>query len=89
MPARPFVIHCMLRGKFFVRFFECCAEVGGKILSVHSVRSIPDVLAMVERHLPQDRGTVVPSLVRGHTNASRRRGGPWLFLLCQCRDDAQ
>ena len=45
--------------QIFRTVLECCAEVGGKILSVHSVRSIPDVLDMIERHLPQDRGTVV------------------------------
>ena len=45
--------------KVFRRILERCAEAGGKILTVHSVRSVPIVLDMIERHYPQDRGAVV------------------------------
>ena len=43
----------------FRTVLERCAEAGGKILTVHSVRSVPMVLDMIERHLPGDRGVVV------------------------------
>src|SRR5690606_6148367 len=40
--------------------------------SVHSVRSVPMVLEMIERHLPQDRGVVVLHWFTG-TSAEARR----------------
>lgn len=43
----------------FRAVLERCAAVGGKILTVHSVRSVPAVLEMIESHLPRDRGVVV------------------------------
>ena len=49
-----------------------CADDGGKILTVHSVRSVPAVLEMIERHLPQDRGVVVLHWFTG-TRAEARR----------------
>lgn len=49
-----------------------CAAVGGKILTVHSVRSVPAVLEMIENHLPQDRGVVVLHWFTG-TKAEARR----------------
>jgi TatD DNase family protein len=36
-----------------------CAEIGGKILTVHSLRSVTTVLDMIEQYLPPDRGAVV------------------------------
>src|SRR5262249_3008531 len=44
----------------------------GKILTVHSVRSVPAVLDMVERYLPQDRGTVVLHWFTGSKSEARR-----------------
>ena len=49
-----------------------CAEAGGKILSVHSVRSIPAVLDMIERYLPRDRGVVVLHWFTGSKSEARR-----------------
>lgn len=51
---------------------ERCADAGGKILSVHSVRSVPAVLEMIEHHFPQDRGAVVLHWFTG-TKAEARR----------------
>jgi TatD DNase family protein len=51
---------------------ERCAEAGGKILTVHSVRSTPMVLDMVERHLPRDRGVVVLHWFSGSKAEARR-----------------
>ncbi|HRD75321.1 MAG TPA: TatD family hydrolase [Hyphomicrobiaceae bacterium] len=36
-----------------------CAGTGGKILSVHSIRSVPIVLDMIAQYLPPGRGKVV------------------------------
>ncbi len=49
-----------------------CAEAGGKILTVHSVRSVPKVLDLVERHLPRDRGVVVLHWFTGTKSEARR-----------------
>ncbi|SFL17863.1 TatD related DNase [Mesorhizobium albiziae] len=56
----------------FRSVLERCAEAGGKILTVHSVRSVPAVLEMVERYLPQDRGTVVLHWFTGSKSEARR-----------------
>jgi len=51
---------------------ERCAEAGGKILSVHSVRSVPAVLDMIEQYLPRDRGVVVLHWFTGSKSEARR-----------------
>src|SRR5690606_33456860 len=56
----------------FRTVLERCADASGKILSVHSVRRVPIVLEMIERHLPQDRGVVVLHWFTG-TKAEARR----------------
>lgn len=56
----------------FRSVLERCAEAGGKILTVHSVRSVPMVLEMVERYLPADRGTVVLHWFTGTKSEARR-----------------
>src|ERR1700678_2518903 len=44
-----------LQKQVFTRVLQRCSEVGGKILSVHSVRSAPLVLDLIESHLPRER----------------------------------
>jgi TatD DNase family protein len=56
----------------FRTVLERCAEAGGKILTVHSVRSAPMVLDMVEHHLPRDRGVVVLHWFSGSKAEARR-----------------
>lgn len=56
----------------FRSVLERCAEAGGKILTVHSVRSASMVLDMVERHLPLDRGVVVLHWFTGSKAEARR-----------------
>lgn len=56
----------------FRTVLERCADAGGKILSVHSVRSAPAVLEMIERYLPRDRGTVVLHWLTGTKSEARR-----------------
>ena len=58
--------------RIFQIILERCAEAGGKILTVHSVRSVPVVLDMIEAHLPPDRGTVVLHWFTGSRSAARR-----------------
>ncbi len=56
----------------FRTILERCADASGKILTVHSVRSVPMVLDMIERHLPRNRGIAVLHWLTG-TNAEARR----------------
>ncbi|GAB0149595.1 TatD family hydrolase [Marichromatium sp. PS1] len=56
----------------FRTILERCADAGDKVLTVHSVRSVPTVLDMIERHLPQKRGVVVLHWFTG-TKAEARR----------------
>ena len=58
--------------RVFRTILEKCAEAGGKILTVHSLRSVPAVLDMIERHLPQDRGAVVLHWFTGSKSEARR-----------------
>ena len=58
--------------KVFRTVLERCAEAGGKILTVHSVRCVPLVLDLTERHLPRDRGVVIMHWFAG-TKAEARR----------------
>ena len=61
-----------IQKQVFARILRCCAEIGGKILTVHSVRSVPTVLDMVEQHLPNDRGVVVLHWFTGSRGDARR-----------------
>lgn len=54
----------------FSTILKRCAEVGNKILSVHSVRCVPTVLDMIEMLLPYDRGTVVLHWFTGSNRAA-------------------
>ena len=56
----------------FRTILERCADAGGKILTIHSVRSVPMVLDMIERHLPRNRGVAVLHWFTG-TKAEARR----------------
>jgi TatD DNase family protein len=56
----------------FRTILERCADAGSKILTIHSVRSVPMVLDMIERHLPRNRGVAVLHWFTG-TKAEARR----------------
>jgi TatD DNase family protein len=58
--------------RVFRTVLERCAEAGGKILTVHSVRSASAVLDMIEAHLPTSRGTVVLHWFTGSRSEARR-----------------
>lgn len=56
----------------FRHILKRCAEAGGKILTVHCVRSVTKVLDLVERHLPRGSGVVVLHWFTGTKNEARR-----------------
>jgi TatD DNase family protein len=56
----------------FQRILQLCAANGDKILTVHSVRAVGQVLDMIEAHLPPGRGRVVLHWFTG-TRAQARR----------------
>lgn len=64
-----------LQKKVFRTVLEDCADIGGRILSVHSVRSAASVLELVESHLPTDLGTVVLHWFTGTLTEARRAVG--------------
>jgi TatD DNase family protein len=58
--------------RVFARVLMLCAEAGGKILTVHSVRAASAVLDMVELQLPPTRGRVVLHWFTGSSAEARR-----------------
>lgn len=56
----------------FRRILELCAEAGGKILSVHSVRAAKHVLDLIEECLPEGNSTVVLHWFTGSVAEARR-----------------
>lgn len=58
--------------RVFKRVLEACSEQGGKILTVHSVRSVSKVLSHIERLLPIDRGTVVLHWFTGSASEAKK-----------------
>ena len=58
--------------QIFQTILQRCAEAGGKIITVHSVRSASAVLDMVEAYLPRNRGTVVLHWFTGSKSEARR-----------------
>jgi len=61
-----------LQKRVFKRILSCCAESGGKILSIHSIRSATPVLDLIEEYLPHDRGRVVLHWFTGSLTEARR-----------------
>jgi TatD DNase family protein len=61
-----------LQERIFERVLCACAEQGGKILTVHSVRAVARVLGHLERSFSQDRGRVVLHWFTGTTAEARR-----------------
>lgn len=58
--------------RVFTRILHLCAEHGGKILTVHSVRAVSKVLAHVERLLPVERSRVVLHWFTGTVAEAKR-----------------
>jgi TatD DNase family protein len=58
--------------RVFERILRACAEQGGKILTVHSVRAVSKVLGLLETHLPPARGRVILHWFTGTAAEARR-----------------
>ncbi len=56
----------------FTRILGMCAAQGGKILSIHSVRTAGKVLDLIEEMLPPGRGRVVLHWFSGSKSEARR-----------------
>lgn len=61
-----------LQVEIFARILRACAASGGKILSVHSVRSAGKVIDMLATHFPPDRGRAVLHWFTGSMSDARR-----------------
>lgn len=58
--------------RVFIQILKCCAEVGGKILSVHSLRCATKTLDLIESNLPAEKGSVVLHWFTGDNTELRR-----------------
>ncbi len=58
--------------QLFSRILVSCAEQGGKVLSVHSVRAATTVLDLIEKNLPPSRGIVVLHWFTGTYSEAKR-----------------
>ena len=58
--------------RVFEHILRACAEQGGKVLSIHSVRSVAKVLGHLERALPAGRGRPVLHWFTGTASEARR-----------------
>jgi TatD DNase family protein len=56
----------------FRRILSACAKSGGKILSIHSVRSAPKVLDLIEEEVPEGRAKFVFHWFTGSVADARR-----------------
>ncbi len=56
----------------FKQVLKCCAAVGDKVLTVHSVRAAKAVLDLIEENLPRARGKVVLHWFTGSKSEARR-----------------
>jgi len=60
------------QNRVFRHVLKSCAEIGGRILTVHSVRSVRQVLDCLEDHFPPDRGKVVLHWFTGTKSEAKR-----------------
>ena len=58
--------------RVFERILRACADQGGKVLTLHSVRAVSKVLGHLERHVPPDRARTVMHWFTGTASEARR-----------------
>ena len=58
--------------RVFQHVLRRCAQAGGKIITVHSIRSAKSVLDLIEAHLPPGRGKIVLHWFTGTKSEARR-----------------
>jgi TatD DNase family protein len=61
-----------LQKEVFTRILQKCAEIGGKVLTVHSVRAATPVLDLIESHLPRQESQIVLHWFTGSKSEARR-----------------
>ena len=61
-----------LQKSIFERILRLCADDGGKVLSIHSVRATGLALDLLEEHFPSHRGTAVLHWFSGSVGEARR-----------------
>jgi TatD DNase family protein len=61
-----------LQKEVFGEILDRCAELGDRIITVHSVRSVKAVLDMIEARLPRSRGRIVMHWFTGSATELRR-----------------
>lgn len=61
-----------LQKQVFTQILRDCARVGGKVLTVHSVRSSSTILDLISQHLPLNKGRVVLHWFTGSHSDARR-----------------
>lgn len=61
-----------LQKQVFQHVLQRCAEAGGKVITIHSVRAVKAVLDHVESFLPQSRGKVVLHWFTGSKAEAKR-----------------
>jgi TatD DNase family protein len=61
-----------IQKQVFESILKKCAMAGGKILTVHSVRSTKAVLDLIEAHLPPGKGEIVLHWFTGSKSEARR-----------------
>lgn len=61
-----------LQKQIFTQILQKCAEAGGKVLTVHSVRATTLVLDLIELHFPRQQGQVVLHWFTGSKSEARR-----------------
>ena len=58
--------------RVFQHVLQQCAQAGGKIITVHSIRSAKAVLDLVETHLPPERGRIILHWFTGTKSEAKR-----------------
>ena len=58
--------------RVFQHVLQRCAQLGGKVITVHSIRSDKAVLDLVETHLPPERGKTVLHWFTGTKSEAKR-----------------
>lgn len=61
-----------LQKQVFIRVLQKCAELGGKVLTVHSIRASTPVLDLIESHLPRQQNQIVLHWFTGSKSEARR-----------------
>lgn len=58
--------------RVFQHVLQRCAQAGGKIITVHSIRSAKAILDLVETHLPPERGKIILHWFTGTKSEAKR-----------------